>query len=51
MRAVALYPGSHPAIGLTLARIVHVTSAASLSSAIKLAVLPDTILVDGRALG
>lgn len=48
-RAVALYPGSHPAIGATLGRIVSVTSAASLPSGLRLAVLPDGLLLDGRA--
>jgi HEAT repeat protein len=48
-RAVILYPPGHPAIGATLGRIVHVTSAAKLSAPITLTVLPDGLLLDGRA--
>lgn len=47
-RAAALYPGSHPAIGATLARIVSVTSGPFLPSAMRLAVLPDALTIDGR---
>jgi HEAT repeats/PBS lyase HEAT-like repeat len=49
-RAVALYPSAHPAIAATLARIVDLTSAANGSSALKITVLPDSLLLDGRAL-
>jgi HEAT repeat protein len=48
-RAVILYPGGHPAIGATLGRIVHVTSAARLPAPLTLTVLPDGLLLDGRA--
>jgi HEAT repeat protein len=48
-RAVALYPSAHPAIAATLARIVDLTSAAN-GSQLKITVLPDSLLLDGRAL-
>jgi hypothetical protein len=48
-RAVVLYPPGHPAIGATVGRIVHVTSAAKLSAPVTLTVLPDGLLMDGRA--
>lgn len=47
-RAVTLYPGGHPAIAATLRRIAHVTST-TISSSVKLTVLPDGLRVDGRA--
>jgi HEAT repeat protein/PBS lyase HEAT-like repeat-containing protein len=49
-RAVVLYPGGHPAIGATLARIAHVTSPETLGSPLHLTVLPDTLLLEDRAL-
>ena len=48
-RAVTLYPSGHPAIATTLGRIVHVTSPANLPQALRIAVLPDSLLLDGRA--
>jgi len=48
-RAVVLYPDGHPAIAATLARIVDVTSAASLPSPLTLTVLPDGLLMGDRA--
>src|SRR5580704_2554667 len=48
-RAVILYPPGHPAIAATVGRIVHVTSAAKLSAPITFTVLPDGLLLDGRA--
>jgi len=47
-RAVLLYPAAHPAIAATLGRIVHSTSAEVLYRPLKLTVLPETVLVDGR---
>ena len=47
-RAVLLYPAAHPAIAATLGRIVQSTSAEVLHGPLKLTVLPDTVLVDGR---
>jgi HEAT repeat protein len=46
-RAVVLYPATHPAIAATLRRIAHVTGA-NLPTPMKLAVLPDTLMVDGH---
>src|SRR5207249_767947 len=48
-RAVTLYPSGHPAIATTLGRIVHVTSPASLPQPLRITVLPDSLLLDGRA--
>ena len=48
-RAVMLYPGGHPAIAATLGRIVQVTSADSLPGSLRISVLADGLLLDGRA--
>jgi hypothetical protein len=48
-RAVLLYPGGHPAIAATLGRIVQITSPQSLAAALRLTVLPDSLLLDGGA--
>jgi hypothetical protein len=48
-RAVLLYPAAHPAIAATLGRIVETTSGNALPQALRLTVLPDTLLQDGRA--
>ena len=48
-RAVTLYPSGHPAIATTLGRIVHVTSPATLPQSLRITVLPDSLLLDGRA--
>jgi HEAT repeats/PBS lyase HEAT-like repeat len=48
-RAVLLYPRAHPAIAATLGRIVQATSMASLGGPLRISVLPDALLVDGRA--
>jgi HEAT repeat protein len=48
-RAVALYPPAHPAIAATLARIVELTSCTHLQEALRLTVLPDSLLLGGRA--
>jgi len=50
-RAVVLYPAAHPAIAATLGRIVETTSERALPQALKLTVLPDGLLADGRAPG
>ena len=50
-RAVLLYPAAHPAIAATLGRIVETTSGNALPQALRLTVLPDTLLQDGRAPG
>jgi hypothetical protein len=49
-RAVVLYPSGHPAITATLGRIVQITSAASLNAPLRLTVLPESLLLDERAL-
>jgi hypothetical protein len=48
-RAVVLYPDGHPAISATLGRIVQVTSPPHLVSPMKLTVLPEGLLLEGRA--
>jgi HEAT repeat protein len=48
-RAVALYPAAHPAIATTLARLVDLTRAANGSSALKITVLPTSLLLEGRS--
>ncbi|HEY2904474.1 MAG TPA: HEAT repeat domain-containing protein [Vicinamibacterales bacterium] len=48
-RAVVLYPDGHPAISATLGRIVQVTSPPHLVDDLKLTVLPEGLLLDGRA--
>ena len=48
-RAVAMYPPAHPATTATLARIAELTSAAKAAPPLKLTVLPDSLLLEGRA--
>lgn len=48
-RAVVLYPGTHPTITTTLARIAQVTSAAMLPQALTISITHDTLLIGGRA--
>src|SRR5580658_8735915 len=48
-RAVALYPPAHPAIATTIARIVDLTGVDRLSDPLKIAVMPDSLMLDGRA--
>jgi hypothetical protein len=50
-RAVLLYPAAHPAIAATLGRIVDTTSERALPQPLRLTVLPDGVLQDGRAPG
>jgi hypothetical protein len=47
-RAVVLYPPAHPAIKATLGRIAQVTAAESLATTLRITVLPDGLLLDGR---
>jgi hypothetical protein len=47
-RAVALYPPAHPAIATTLARIADLTAAEHLTGPLRISVLPDSMLLDGR---
>ncbi len=46
-RAVALYPGSHPAIGTSLSRLVHGTARLAENGPFKLQVRADSLLLDG----
>ena len=48
-RAVVLYPAAHPAIGATLGRIVSLTDATNLAEPLRIGVLADGLVVDGRA--
>ena len=48
-RAVLLYPPGHPAIGATVGRIVHITSADVLKAPLRLTVVPDGLLLGDRA--
>jgi HEAT repeat protein len=48
-RAVVLYPAAHPAIAATLGRIVSLTADGSLTEPLRIGVLADGLLVDGRA--
>jgi hypothetical protein len=48
-RAVMLYPDGHPAITTTLARIAQVTSADSLQVPLRVSVLTNGLLLEGRA--
>lgn len=48
-RAVALYPESHPAIGISLARLVQSVERLTAGRAVSLGVTPDTLLMDGLA--
>jgi hypothetical protein len=50
-RAVLLYPAAHPAIAATLGRIVDTTSDRALAEPMRLTVLPDGLLMDGRSPG
>jgi HEAT repeats len=48
-RAVVFYPPSHPAIATSLGRVAAVTDPAALPAPLALTILPDGILLDGRA--
>lgn len=48
-RAVVLYPGGHPTITSTLARIAQITSTASLTAPLQISVTGDELRLDGRA--
>jgi HEAT repeat protein len=49
LRAVSLYPGTHPAIGVSLSRVVTATTRVASTSGIALTVAPRVLLIDGRA--
>lgn len=48
-RAVSLYPGTHPAIGQTLTRVVQTSERATAAGPFPLQVQPDGLLVNGAA--
>ena len=48
-RAVVLYPPSHPAIATTLGRIVAITAPPALTGSLKISVLPNALVLEGRA--
>ncbi len=48
-RAVSLYPSSHPAIRLSLARLVDAASSITSHGSVTLGVIPDNLLMDGAA--
>lgn len=48
-RAVALYPESHPAIGISLARLAQSVERLTAGGAVTLGVTPDNLLMDGFA--
>jgi hypothetical protein len=47
-RAVLLYPGGHPAITATLARIAYITSPANMATPMSITVMPESLLLDNR---
>jgi hypothetical protein len=48
-RIVVLYPEGHPAIGATLGRLVQLTAPANLPNPLRISVVADALLIDGRA--
>lgn len=46
-RAVTLYPSTHPAIRLSLARLVDAASRITAKGSVQLGVVPDNLLLDG----
>jgi HEAT repeat protein len=48
-RAVTLYPSSHPAIRLSLARLVDAVARITAHGSVTLGVVPDNLLMDGAA--
>jgi HEAT repeats/PBS lyase HEAT-like repeat len=48
-RAVTLYPSTHPAIRLSLARLVDAASRLTSKGSVQLGVVPDNLLLDGAA--
>lgn len=48
-RAVTLYPSSHPAIRLSLGRLVDAASRITAKGPVTLGVVPDNLLMDGAA--
>jgi hypothetical protein len=50
VRTVALYPGEHPAVGTALAAVTAASEAATSKTLLQLAVRPDSLTIDGRAM-
>ena len=48
-RAVSLYPAAHPAIRISLSRLADVAAKATTAGPLVVTVLPDGLLIDGRA--
>jgi len=48
-RAVSLYPGAHPAIGSSLARLVAAAARLAADGRVVCSVRPDTIVIDGQS--
>ncbi len=48
-RAVSLYPGTHPAIGTSLSRLVASTARLARAGSVKLAVQRELLTIDGRS--
>jgi hypothetical protein len=48
-RAVVLYPAGHPAIAATLGRLVYLTAPQTLRQPLRISVLGESLLLDGRA--
>jgi hypothetical protein len=48
-RAVSLYPSSHPAIRMSLVRLVDAASRITATGPVMLGVIPDNLLMDGAA--
>ena len=46
-RAVSLYPGGHPAIGVSLARLEQATTRLTEAGPYKVQVVSDGLLIDG----
>src|SRR4029078_2025143 len=48
-RSVSLYPATHPAIQVSLSRVISASRRLTESGNITIAVLPDALVIDGRA--
>jgi HEAT repeat protein len=49
-RSVALYPSEHPALATALGALTQAAQTATVASVLRLAVLPDSLTVDGRGM-
>ena len=48
-RAVTLYPSTHPAIRLSLARLVDAAARITANGSVRVGIVPDNMLLDGAA--